>query len=249
MALRSSWNENTLMSWLNRKNIKKNLVKNKPTKVYPKQSQLITINNYKKFYKPKLPTETLSSTQLNFVTSGNEVLYNIILNNLGSNFNQISDKQINEYKISILLLLIFPLTLRCVFFVLWSFSSIASCFLNWPDTADIFRYRYQYYCRANQIIKDTTTYINILWNYLLLRNNIFLLQRTKIKGNLLIIDKEQVKQVRKSDNINLEPSSVISIDVKKWQNPNKKKKGYTNKNINSIKNSTSKKGKKLYSKV
>ena len=50
--------------------LKKNKVK---SKYFPKKSQLITIKNYKKFYPPKLPSETLSSTQLNFVTAGNEV--------------------------------------------------------------------------------------------------------------------------------------------------------------------------------
>ena len=42
-------------------------------RILPKQSELITINNYNKFYPQKLPSETLSSTQLKFEKSGNEV--------------------------------------------------------------------------------------------------------------------------------------------------------------------------------
>jgi len=41
-------------------------------RILPKQSELITINNYNKFYPQKLPSETLSSTQLKFEKSGNE---------------------------------------------------------------------------------------------------------------------------------------------------------------------------------
>ena len=51
-------------------------------RILPKQSELITINNYDKFYPQKLPSETLSSTQLKFEKSGNEVkllLYLVIV--------------------------------------------------------------------------------------------------------------------------------------------------------------------------
>ena len=49
----------------------------KNRRIHPKQSQLITINNYNKFYPQKLPSETLSSTQLKFEKSGNEVNYSL----------------------------------------------------------------------------------------------------------------------------------------------------------------------------
>merc|ERR1712079_158511 len=57
-----------------RRKINKNSMQGteKNRRILPKQSQLITINNYNKFYPQKLPSETLSSTQLKFEKSGNE---------------------------------------------------------------------------------------------------------------------------------------------------------------------------------
>lgn len=42
----------------------------------------------------------------------------------------------------------------------------------------------------------------------------FILKKTKLKGNLLVLDKKIEKQVRSR----VEPSSVINLNIKKWKN-------------------------------
>ena len=73
----------------------------KNRRILPKQSQLITINNYNKFYPQKLPSETLSSTQLKFEKSGNEVNDSLLIFshdiNLGTSNVSISIKVSQQF--------------------------------------------------------------------------------------------------------------------------------------------------------